>query len=53
MKHLPAIEIAVIKARILRGDRYHDIAGDDRINQGRRSDLRYGHIHGDIAPAAP
>jgi len=52
MKHLSSIEIAVIKARILRGDRYHEIASDYRINQGRLSDLKYNRIHAEIHPAA-
>ena len=51
MKHLSNAEIAVIKARILRGDRYHEIASDYRINQGRLSDLRHGRLRADIRPA--
>lgn len=52
MKHLSLAEIAVIKARILRGDRYVEIAADYRINQGRVSDLKYGRIFKDVKPAA-
>lgn len=51
MKHLSKIEIAVIKARILRGDKYAEIAADYRINQGRIADLKFGRIHRDV-PAA-
>jgi hypothetical protein len=51
MKHLSLAEIAVIKARILRGDRYAEIAADYRINQGRIADLKYGRIFRDIEPA--
>ena len=51
MKHLSEAEIAVIKARIERGDRYQDIAADFRINQGRLSDLKYGRIFEEIPPA--
>jgi hypothetical protein len=51
MKHLSKAEIAVIKARIARGDRYVAIASDYRINQGRIADLKYGRIHADIEPA--
>ena len=51
MKHLTLPEIAVIKARILRGDRYQDIAADYRVNQGRLSDLKYGRIFPEIPPA--
>lgn len=52
MKHLSLAEIAVIKARILRGDRYVEIASDYRINQGRVSDLKYGRIFRGVKPAA-
>ena len=51
MKHLSLVEISVIKGRILRGDRYADIAADYRINQGRIADLKFGRIFRDIAPA--
>jgi hypothetical protein len=51
MKHLSIEEIAIIKARILRGDKYHEIAADYRINLGRLSDLKYQRIYADIAPA--
>ena len=51
MKHLSIAEIAVIKARILRGDKYHDIASDYRINQGRIADLKFGRIYSDVEPA--
>lgn len=51
MKHLSEIEIAVIKARIIRGDRYSDISADYRINIGRLSDMKYGRIYHHIKPA--
>jgi hypothetical protein len=51
LKHLSKIEIAVIKARILRGDLYVEIASDYRINQGRIADLKFGRIHANIEPA--
>jgi hypothetical protein len=53
MKHLSKVEIAIIKARILRGDKYSEIAADYRINQGRVSDLKYGRINKfrDVPPA--
>ena len=51
MKHLSLAEIAVIKARILRGDRYAEIAADYRINQGRIADLKFGRIFRDVKPA--
>jgi hypothetical protein len=51
MKHLSKAEIAAIKGRILRGDKYSEIAADYRINQGRLADLKYGRLHADV-PAA-
>ncbi|MEO0682201.1 MAG: hypothetical protein AAF192_17485 [Pseudomonadota bacterium] len=51
MKHLSDAEIAIVKARILRGDLYHEIASDYRVNQGRLSDLKHGRLRPDIAPA--
>ena len=51
MKHLSVAEIAVIKARILRGDKYHEIASDYRINQGRIADLKFGRIYAKVEPA--
>lgn len=51
MKHLSKAEIAIIKARILRGDRYSDIAADYRINIGRLSELKHGKIYPEIIPA--
>ncbi|NPU63676.1 hypothetical protein HL667_01555 [Bradyrhizobium sp. 83012] len=51
MKHLSRAEIAVIKARILRGDLYAEIAADYRINQGRIADLKFGRIFAEVAPA--
>ena len=51
MKHLSKAEIAVIKARIVRGDKYSEIAADYRINQGRIADIKFGRIHADVEPA--
>jgi hypothetical protein len=51
MKHLSRAEIAIIKARIIRGDLYADIASDYRINQGRIADLKFGRIFADVEPA--
>ena len=51
MKHLSKAEIAIIKARILRGDKYSEIAADYRVNQGRIADLKSGRIHPDVEPA--
>ena len=44
-------QIAVIKARILLGEKYSEIAADYRINQGRIADLKYGRIRPEIMPA--
>lgn len=51
MKHLSRAEIAIIKARIFRGDKYSEIAADYRINIGRLTDLKQKKIHQDISPA--
>lgn len=51
MKHLSRAEIAVIKARIARGDKYAEIAADYRINQGRIADLKFRRIFADVEPA--
>ncbi len=51
MKHLAKAEIAIIKARIIRGDKYAEIAADYRINQGRIADLKYGRIYKEVLPA--
>lgn len=51
MKHLSRAEIAVIKGRIARGDKYVEIASDYRINQGRVADLKFGRIFSHILPA--
>jgi hypothetical protein len=44
-------DIAVIKARIERGDKYSDIASDYRLNQGRIADIKFGRIRRDVKPA--
>jgi len=44
-------QIAVIKARIQRGEKYSEIASDYRINQGRIADLKYGRIRPEVKPA--
>ena len=51
LKDLSRAEIAVIKARILRGDKYEDIASSYRLNQGRIADLKFGRVCADIKPA--
>jgi hypothetical protein len=51
VKHLSLAEIAIIKARIDRGDKYVAIASDYRINQGRIADLKYGRIYPNVKAA--
>ena len=43
-------EIAIIKARILLGEKYADIASDYRLNQGRIADLKFGRIRPHVQP---
>lgn len=50
-KDLSDQDIATIKARALRGDKYAEIAADYRLNQGRVADIKFGRIRPDIAPA--
>ena len=47
---LTEYEISVIKARILRGDKYSEIASDYRLNQGRIADIKFGRICSNIRP---
>jgi len=51
MRHLSKAEISVIKGRILRGDKYAEIAADYRINQGRIADLKFGRIFPEVIAA--
>ena len=44
-------DIAIIRARALRGDKYAEIAADYRINQGRVADIKFGRIRPDISAA--
>jgi hypothetical protein len=44
-------DIAEIKARIARGEKYSEIASDYRLNQGRIADLKFGRIRPDIKPS--
>jgi hypothetical protein len=44
-------DIAIIKARALRGDKYSEIASDYRLNQGRVADIKFGRIRSEIQPA--
>jgi hypothetical protein len=51
LKELTEVEIAVIKARIKRGDKYSEIASDYRLNQGRIADIKFGRAFPEIQPA--
>jgi hypothetical protein len=51
IKDLSEQDIAKIKARIARGDKYSEIASDYRLNQGRIADLKFGRIRSDVHPA--
>lgn len=44
-------DIAIIKARIDRGEKYSEIASDYRLNQGRIADLKFGRIRPDVTAA--
>jgi hypothetical protein len=51
VKDLSDDDIANIKARIKRGEKYSDIASDYRLNQGRIADLKFGRIRPDVKAA--
>lgn len=48
---LTAEQVAVIKARIIRGDYQHRIAADFDLNQGRISEIANGKRFADVPPA--
>jgi hypothetical protein len=52
VKDLSDQDIANIKARIKRGDKYSEIASDYRLNQGRIADFKFGRIRPDVPPAS-
>jgi hypothetical protein len=52
VRELSDEDIANIKARINRGDKYSEIASDYRLNQGRIADLKFGRMRSEIKPAS-
>lgn len=48
---LSIADIAIIKARIKRGDYQHNIAADYSLNQGRICEIKRGHRFGYVLPA--
>jgi hypothetical protein len=51
MHDLTDEDVANIKARIDRGDKYSEIASDYRINQGRIADLKFSRVRPEIKAA--
>ena len=51
LRELTPKDISVIKARIIRGDKYSEIAADYRLNQGRIADIKFGRAYPEIKPA--
>lgn len=51
LRELTPSQVAAIKARINRGDKYSEIAADYRLNQGRIADIKFGRAYPDIQPA--
>ena len=51
IRELSDADIALIKARIMKGDKYSEIASDYRLNQGRIADIKFGRIRPHIKPA--
>ncbi len=50
-KDLSREDIAIVKARIIKGDKHQDIASDYRLNQGRITDIKYERTYPEIPPA--
>ena len=48
---LTANDAALVKARLMRGDRQSDIAADFRVNGGRISEINTGKKFPDVPPA--
>lgn len=51
-RDLSEMDVATIKARIKRGDKYSDIASDYRLNQGRIADIKFGRLGAHIEAVA-
>jgi len=51
LKELSTADVSVIKARIIRGDKYSEIASDYRLNQGRIADIKFGRVFPEVKPA--
>ncbi|WP_441252196.1 hypothetical protein AB8A28_11395 [Tardiphaga sp. 71_E8_N1_1] len=51
LRDLTVTEVAIIKSRINRGDKYSDIAADYRLNQGRIADIKFGRAFPSVKPA--
>jgi len=52
IRRLSREDIALIKARLMRGDFQHDIAADYGLNQGRVSEINTGKRWFDVPPAS-
>lgn len=51
LSELTVDDIAVIKARLLRGDKYAEVAADFRLHQARLADLKFGRRYPEVKPA--
>lgn len=51
LKELSTADVSVIKARIIRGEKYSEIASDYRLNQGRIADIKFGRAFPEVKPA--
>ena len=51
LRELTIADVAVIKARIIRGEKYSEIAADYRLNQGRIADIKFGRAFSEVKPA--
>jgi len=51
LRELTTTQVATIKARINRGEKYSEIAADYRLNQGRIADIKFGRAYPEVKPA--
>lgn len=49
-RRLTPLDVAIIKARLRRGDYQHDIAADFGVNQGRISEINTGKTFKSVFP---
>jgi len=51
LRELTPAQVAAIKSRINRGEKYSEIAADYRLNQGRIADIKFGRAFPEVKAA--